>query len=80
MYPKKALSMDSTSGWELIQFDRSLMGRLSDGGMRMSQINVQQGMQPSISHFVRYEVSSHRQIESRPYIFAQEDFIPQVGG
>ncbi|KAH8998233.1 hypothetical protein EDB86DRAFT_3234341 [Lactarius hatsudake] len=31
----------------------SLMERLSDGGMSMSQINVQRRMRPSISHFVR---------------------------
>ncbi|KAI9445926.1 hypothetical protein H4582DRAFT_1805091 [Lactarius indigo] len=48
-----ALSMDSTSGRELFKFDRSLMERLSDGGMSMSQINVQRRMRPSISHFVR---------------------------
>ncbi|KAH9014346.1 hypothetical protein EDB85DRAFT_875353 [Lactarius pseudohatsudake] len=48
-----ALSMDSMSGGELFKFDRSLMERLSDGGMSMSQINVQRRMRPSISHFVR---------------------------
>ncbi|KAH9048647.1 hypothetical protein EDB83DRAFT_2676911 [Lactarius deliciosus] len=51
--PPKALSMDSMSGRELFKFDRSLMERLSDGGMSMSQINVQRRMRPSISHFVR---------------------------
>ncbi|KAH8998231.1 hypothetical protein EDB86DRAFT_821891 [Lactarius hatsudake] len=45
--------MDSMSGRELFKFDRSLMERLSDGGMSMSQINVQRRMRPSISHFVR---------------------------
>src|SRR5712692_5596401 len=49
----KALSVDSTSGRELFKFDRSLMERLSDNGMAMSQINVQRRMRPSISHFVR---------------------------
>ncbi|KAH9170426.1 hypothetical protein EDB89DRAFT_1304023 [Lactarius sanguifluus] len=48
-----SLSMDSMSGRELFKFDRSLMERLSDGGMSMSQINVQRRMRPSISHFVR---------------------------
>ncbi|KAH8981146.1 hypothetical protein EDB92DRAFT_2055683 [Lactarius akahatsu] len=47
------LSMESASGRELFKFDRSLMERLSDGGMSMSQINVQRRMRPSISHFVR---------------------------
>jgi hypothetical protein len=37
------------------------MERLSDGGMAMSQINVQRRMRPSISHFVRYEVPSRAQ-------------------
>ncbi|KAI9445911.1 hypothetical protein H4582DRAFT_2052050 [Lactarius indigo] len=50
-----ALSMDSKSGRELFKFDRSLMERLSDGGMCMSQINMQRRMRPSISHFVRFE-------------------------
>ena len=50
--------MDSASGRELFKFDRSLMERLSDGGMAMSQINVQRRMRPGISHFVRYEVPS----------------------
>ena len=45
--------MDSKSGRELFKFDRSLMERLSDNGMAMSQINVQRRMRPSISHFVR---------------------------
>ncbi|KAI0294249.1 P-loop containing nucleoside triphosphate hydrolase protein, partial [Multifurca ochricompacta] len=48
-----ALSMDSQSGRELFKFDRSLMERLSDAGMKMSQINVQRRMRPSISHFSR---------------------------
>ena len=47
--------MDSASGRELFKFNRSLMERLSDEGMAMSQINVQRRMRPSISHFVRYE-------------------------
>ena len=51
--PSKALSMDSASGRELFKFDRSLMERLSDMGMAMSQINVQRRMRPTISHFVR---------------------------
>jgi hypothetical protein len=71
--------MDSTSGRELFKFDRSLMERLSDVGMRMSQINVQRRMRPRISHFVRYEVSSYRQIESRPYVLVQDNLVPQVG-
>jgi hypothetical protein len=49
----KALSMDSVTGRELFKFDRSLMERLSDMGMTMSQINVQRRMRPTISHFVR---------------------------
>ena len=45
--------MDSPSGMELFKFDRSLMERLSDMGMSMSQINVQRRMRPTISHFAR---------------------------
>ncbi|KIJ51765.1 hypothetical protein M422DRAFT_203039 [Sphaerobolus stellatus SS14] len=48
-----ALSMDSERGKELFKFDRSLMERLADGGMSMTQINIQRRMCPSISHFIR---------------------------
>ena len=54
----KALSMESPSGMELFKFDRSLMERLSDMGMVMSQINVQRRMRPTISHFVRCAICS----------------------
>ncbi len=56
------------------------MERLSDGGMSMSQINVQRRMRPSISHFVRYAVPSCSQIESRFYVLVQDNFIPQARG
>jgi hypothetical protein len=56
--PWKALSMDSPSGMDLFKFDRSLMERLSDMGMVMSQINVQRRMRPTISHFVRCVICS----------------------
>lgn len=46
--------MDSDTGRELYKFDRSLMERLADNGMPMSQILVQRRMRPSISHFIRY--------------------------
>ncbi|KAI8974770.1 hypothetical protein BD414DRAFT_424028 [Trametes punicea] len=48
-----SLSMDSAKGRELFMFDRSLMERLVDNGFRMSQLNVQRRMRPSISHFIR---------------------------
>ncbi|KAI0956522.1 hypothetical protein AcW1_005178 [Taiwanofungus camphoratus] len=48
-----ALSMDSERGRELFKFDRSLMERLADSGLPMSQINVQRRMRPTISHFIR---------------------------
>jgi hypothetical protein len=48
--------MDSARGSELYKFDRSLMERLSDAGMSMSQLNVQRRMRPMISHFIRYVV------------------------
>ena len=61
----KALSMDSTSGRELFKFDRSLMERVSDMGMAMSQINVQRRMRPTISHFVRCVICPGRHREQR---------------
>ncbi|KAI0092232.1 hypothetical protein BDY19DRAFT_929008 [Irpex rosettiformis] len=48
-----SLSMDSERGKELYKFDRSLMERLHDAEMPMTQINVQRRMRPSISHFIR---------------------------
>lgn len=48
-----ALSMDSERGKELYKFDRSLMERLYDANMPMTQINVQRRMRPAISHFIR---------------------------
>ncbi|KIK63308.1 hypothetical protein GYMLUDRAFT_464195 [Collybiopsis luxurians FD-317 M1] len=47
------LSMDSDRGKELFKFDRSLMERLSDMGLPMSQLNVQRRMRPSISAHIR---------------------------
>ncbi|KAH8793683.1 hypothetical protein DL96DRAFT_1740527, partial [Flagelloscypha sp. PMI_526] len=48
-----SLSVDSTKGRRLYQFDRSLMERLSDNGFPMSLINVQRRMRPEISRFPR---------------------------
>ncbi|KAH9048671.1 hypothetical protein EDB83DRAFT_2632697, partial [Lactarius deliciosus] len=71
-----ALSMDSTSGRELFKFDRSLMERLSDGGMSMSQINVQRRMRPSISHFVRTilypKLEDHEVVRGYPAVQGME--------
>ncbi|GAV98679.1 protein [Lentinula edodes] len=47
------LSMDSERGKTLFKFDRSLMERLSDTGLPMSQINVQRRMRPTISAHIR---------------------------
>ncbi|KAH9934854.1 uncharacterized protein B0H18DRAFT_951386 [Fomitopsis serialis] len=55
-----ALSMDSERGKELFKFDRSMMERLADGGLPMSQINVQRRMRPEISHFIRRPELSSR--------------------
>ncbi|KAH9008021.1 hypothetical protein EDB84DRAFT_1584586 [Lactarius hengduanensis] len=71
-----ALSMDSMSGRELFKFDRSLMERLSDGGMSMSQINVQRRMRPSISHFVRTilypKLEDHEVVRGYPAVQGME--------
>ncbi|KAH9478522.1 NFX1-type zinc finger-containing protein 1 [Psilocybe cubensis] len=47
------LSMDSERGKQLFKFDRSLMERLADSGLQMTQLNVQRRMRPTISHFIR---------------------------
>ncbi|PPQ89247.1 hypothetical protein CVT25_001326 [Psilocybe cyanescens] len=47
------LSMDSERGKQLFKFDRSLMERLADLGLPMTQLNVQRRMRPTISHFIR---------------------------
>lgn len=49
--------MDSEKGKELYKFDRSMMERLADLQMPMTQINVQRRMRPTISHFIRYVFS-----------------------
>lgn len=46
--------MDSARGRELYKFDRSLMERLADESLSMTQINVQRRMRPEISHFIKY--------------------------
>ena len=51
--------MDSERGKELFKFDRSLMERLADGKLPMTQINVQRRMRPDISHFIRYAQFQH---------------------
>ncbi|KAH7108419.1 P-loop containing nucleoside triphosphate hydrolase protein [Auriculariales sp. MPI-PUGE-AT-0066] len=48
-----ALSMDSRSGQQLYRFDMSLMERLSQAGMPMSQLNVQRRMRPEIADLIR---------------------------
>ncbi|KAI0261395.1 hypothetical protein BC834DRAFT_478813 [Gloeopeniophorella convolvens] len=67
-----ALSMDSAKGKEWFKFDRSLMERLSDNGMHMSQINVQRRMRPSISHFIRTilypDLEDHQVVRNYPEV------------
>ncbi|KAH9170424.1 hypothetical protein EDB89DRAFT_2071946 [Lactarius sanguifluus] len=64
------------SGRELFKFDRSLMERLSDGAMSMSQINVQRRMRPSISHFVRKilypRLEDHEVVRDYPAVHGME--------
>ena len=48
-----ALSVDSHSGRKLYRFDMSLIERLSQAGMAMSQLNVQRRMRPTISDLIR---------------------------
>jgi hypothetical protein len=47
-------SADSPKGSELYRFDISLMERLADGGLPMSQLQVQRRMRPAISSLIRY--------------------------
>jgi hypothetical protein len=63
--------MDSDSGRELYKFDRSLMERLSDAGMSMSQLNVQRRMRPMISNYIRYAVF--------PFKYRYEGLEPVIG-
>ncbi|KAJ7163577.1 hypothetical protein C8R43DRAFT_1171786, partial [Mycena crocata] len=48
-----SLSMDNKRGRQLFKFDMSLMERLAENGLAMSQINVQRRMRPSISSLIR---------------------------
>ncbi|TFY64195.1 hypothetical protein EVJ58_g2786 [Rhodofomes roseus] len=67
-----ALSMDSERGKQLFKFDRSLMERLADGGLPMSQINMQRRMRPEISHFIRTilypTLDDHAVVQSYPHV------------
>ncbi|KAH9032058.1 AAA domain-containing protein [Lactarius pseudohatsudake] len=69
-----ALSMESASGRELFKFDRSLMERLSDGGMSMSQINVQRRMRPSIptSKILYPKLEDNEVVRSYPAVQGME--------
>ncbi|KIP03937.1 hypothetical protein PHLGIDRAFT_129844 [Phlebiopsis gigantea 11061_1 CR5-6] len=48
-----SISMNSSRGQQLYKFDRSLMERLADESLAMTQINVQRRMRPEISHLIR---------------------------
>ncbi|GJE96154.1 NFX1-type zinc finger-containing protein [Phanerochaete sordida] len=48
-----SLSMEHPTGRELFKFDRSLMERLADESLPMTQINIQRRMRPAISHLIR---------------------------
>lgn len=67
-----SLSMDSERGKQLFKFDRSMMERLADGGLPMSQINVQRRMRPEISHFIRTilypKLDDHAVVQSYPHV------------
>lgn len=45
--------MDHKKGKQLYRFDMSLLERLSEAGMIMSQIVVQRRMRPAISNLIR---------------------------
>ncbi|KAK1220258.1 hypothetical protein PQX77_016994 [Marasmius sp. AFHP31] len=64
------LSMDSDRGRLLYQLDRSLMERLADNSLPMSQINIQRRMRPSISHHIRTilypRLEDHTSVSSYP--------------
>ncbi|KAL0062664.1 hypothetical protein AAF712_010501 [Marasmius tenuissimus] len=66
------LSMDSDKGRLLYQLDRSLMERLADNGLPMSQINIQRRMRPSISHHIRTilypRLEDHTSVSSYPLV------------
>ncbi|CCL98536.1 uncharacterized protein FIBRA_00535 [Fibroporia radiculosa] len=69
-----ALSMDSESGKQLYKFDRSMMERLADNELPMSQINVQRRMRPSISHIIRHIL--YPKLEDNELVFT---YPPVVG-
>ncbi len=68
--------MDSERGRELYKFDRSLMERLADDRLPMSQINVQRRMRPSISHNIRFVISlSATFLKTCHLCLHQNDFV-----
>ncbi|KAG8980426.1 hypothetical protein FRC05_006058 [Tulasnella sp. 425] len=47
------ISADNPGIGQLYRFDRSLMERLSDSGLRMSRLDVQRRMRPEVSELIR---------------------------
>ncbi|KIP03942.1 hypothetical protein PHLGIDRAFT_76808 [Phlebiopsis gigantea 11061_1 CR5-6] len=74
-----ALSMDSARGKELFKFDRSLMERLADAKLPMTQINVQRRMRPDISHFIREilypKLEDHSLVAEYPHVQGMQNDV-----
>ncbi|KAH9839366.1 P-loop containing nucleoside triphosphate hydrolase protein, partial [Rhodofomes roseus] len=67
-----SLSVDHRRGNMLYKFDMSLMERLSNAGLPMSQIDVQRRMRPEIAHLVRTtlypKLEDHNLVKKHPHV------------
>ncbi|EJD52447.1 P-loop containing nucleoside triphosphate hydrolase protein [Auricularia subglabra TFB-10046 SS5] len=67
-----SLSVDSHRGAELYKFDRSLMERLSQAGLPMSQLKVQRRMRPAIADLIRVPML-YPDLEDHPRVLGYPD-------
>ncbi|KAG8872870.1 hypothetical protein FRB97_007276 [Tulasnella sp. 331] len=66
------LSMENKRTGHIYRFDQSLMERLSEMGLRMSRLDVQRRMRPTISHLIRStlypHLEDHSLVEDYPHV------------
>ncbi|KAG8876544.1 hypothetical protein FRB98_007247, partial [Tulasnella sp. 332] len=66
------LSMENKRTGQIYRFDQSLMERLSEMGLRMSRLDVQRRMRPTISHLIRStlypDLEDHSLVQQYPHV------------
>ncbi|KAG8876546.1 hypothetical protein FRB98_007249 [Tulasnella sp. 332] len=73
------LSMENKRTGHIYRFDQSLMERLSEMGLRMSRLDVQRRMRPTISHLIRStlypHLEDHSLVEDYPHVLMIKDLV-----